>query len=183
MCCPHNNTEKRALSRLAEWLLRQLSPCASLMDLCWEPQVCLVKPLFNVLTWTSVSPSYPLPFPGYCAEWKKCVVKSIHSARRTGNSWKILLPRLSCNFLKCIESRLQLQCFLLWKYWHYPAERKSVSVVLDFAFVRVKSWQIDRDNSKVALALQISCFDIEMIGGVPSVTLNAGAFMCVWSMM
>ena len=29
------------------------------------------------------------------------------------------------SFKKCIESRLQLRCFILWKHCHYPAERKS----------------------------------------------------------
>lgn len=37
--------------------------------------------------------------------------------------------------------------------------------MFDFAFIRVK-WQIDIDNSEMALALQIMCFSTEMTEGV-----------------
>lgn len=34
-------------------------------------------------------------------------------------------------------------------------------IIFDFAFMRVK-WQIDMDNSEIALVLQITCFGTEM---------------------
>lgn len=58
-----------------------------------------------------------------------------------------------------------------------------VLIIFDFAYMRVKSLQIDMDNSEMALALQITCFVLKWLKALIYYKKYAGAFMYVWPIM
>lgn len=76
-----------------------------------------------------------------------------------------LLTQLCSNFKNALKAGCNCSASFCGSTAIILLKENPMLIIFDFTFMRVK-WQIDMDNSEIALVLQITCFGTEMNEGV-----------------